>query len=59
MLVVLLTALAHQSQTPAFLLVILATARHYGHRGEPDGRFLPAIDSAFGRQQGVGYAVVS
>jgi hypothetical protein len=59
MLVVLLTALAHQPQTPAFLLVILATARHYGHRGEPDGRLLPAAGSAFSRQQGVGYAVVT
>jgi hypothetical protein len=59
MLVALLTALAHQTQSPAFLLVILATARHYGHRGEPDGWLLPAAGSAFGRQQGVGYAVVT
>lgn len=40
--VMVLAALSHSAVAPAFLLVILATVRHYGHRGEPDGHFLPA-----------------
>lgn len=35
----LVSVLMHQSEVPAFLLVMIATARHYGHRGEPDEAF--------------------
>jgi hypothetical protein len=42
MLVLVMAALSHQPQTPTFLLVMLSSIRHYGHRGEPDGHFLPA-----------------
>lgn len=38
----LVSAIAHQRKAPAFLLVMLATARHYGHRSEPDHRPLLA-----------------
>ena len=41
-IVMVLSALSHSAVTPAFVLVMLATVRHYGHRGEPDGHFLPA-----------------
>lgn len=41
MLVVLLSALAHQAMAPAFLLVMLGSIRHYGRRGEPPHAFLP------------------
>ena len=33
----LVSALAHQPEAPAFLLIMLGSIRHYGHRGEPDG----------------------
>jgi hypothetical protein len=42
MLARLVSARAHQPKAPAFLLVMLATARHYGHRSEPDHRSLLA-----------------
>jgi len=41
MLVVLLTVLAHQPRAISFLLVMLGSIRHYGHRGEPDAWLLP------------------
>lgn len=42
-IVAVLAALSHLATAPTFLLVMLATVRHYGHRGEPDGYFLPAL----------------
>lgn len=42
-IVVVLAALSHLATALTFLLVMLATVRHYGHRGEPDGHFLPAL----------------
>jgi hypothetical protein len=42
LLVAILSALSHQPDAIAFVLVVVATCRHYGHRGEPDGHsFLP------------------
>jgi hypothetical protein len=41
-LVVVLAALMQQPLILTFLLILLAIARHYGHRGEPDGWVLPA-----------------
>jgi hypothetical protein len=41
-IVAVLAALSHLATAPVFLLVMLATVRHYGYRGEPDGHFLPA-----------------
>jgi hypothetical protein len=52
MLVVLLAALAHQAIAPAFLLVMLRSIRHYGHRGEPDHLALPALAPTFDRRRG-------
>lgn len=40
--VIVLAALSHLTQAPPFLLVLLATIRHYGRRGDSDGHFLPA-----------------
>jgi hypothetical protein len=51
MLVVLLAALAHQATAPAFLLIMLATARHYGRRGDPDHLSLP-VALIFDQQRG-------
>lgn len=42
MAVTLLAALSHLAQTPTFLLVVIATVRHYGRRGDSNGHFLPA-----------------
>jgi len=36
MVVMILAALSRLAQTPSFLLVMLAVARHYGRRSEPD-----------------------
>lgn len=52
MIVVLLTALAHQATGPAFLLVMLGSIRHYGHRGEPDHLALPALALMSNQQRG-------
>jgi len=41
-LIVVLAALSQRPQSPIFLLVMLASIRHYGHRSEPDGHFRPA-----------------
>lgn len=41
MVIMVLAALSRRPQAPAFLLVLLAAARHYGHRSEPDGHFPP------------------
>lgn len=43
MLVLFLAVFAHQPRAVAYLLVMLATARHYGRRSEPEHRFLPAL----------------
>jgi hypothetical protein len=52
MIVTLLAALSHQTQAPAFLLVILAAARRYGRRGDADGHLLPAPALQPEKQQG-------
>ena len=41
MAVTLRAALSHLAQAPTFLLVMLATTRHYGRGGDSDGHFLP------------------
>jgi hypothetical protein len=41
-LIRLQAGLRHLADTPGFLLILLATSRHYGHRSEPDGKALPA-----------------
>jgi hypothetical protein len=44
MLARLVSAFAHQPMAPAWLLVMLASARHYGHRSEPGHRsLLPSV----------------
>jgi hypothetical protein len=48
-LVVLLAALAHRTRAPVYLLVLLSTVRHYGHRSEPDHQPLPACALTFQR----------
>lgn len=40
--VMVLAALSHLAQAPPFQLVLIATTRHYGLRGDSDGHFLPA-----------------
>jgi hypothetical protein len=52
MAVTLLAALSHQTQAPAFLLVMLATARRYGRRGDGDAHALPASALQPKKQQG-------
>jgi hypothetical protein len=42
MVVTLLTALSHLARTPSFLLVMLATARRYGRRGDGDCHLMSA-----------------
>jgi hypothetical protein len=42
MVVTLLAALSHLARTPSFLLVMLATARRYGHRGDGDSHLMAA-----------------
>jgi hypothetical protein len=42
MVVTLLAALSHLARTPAFLLVMLATARRYGRRGDGDSHLMSA-----------------
>jgi hypothetical protein len=42
MVVTLLAALSHLARTPALLLVMLATARRYGRRGDDDSHLMSA-----------------
>jgi hypothetical protein len=51
-LTMVLTALNHQPQAPTFLLVMLRSIRHYGHRGDSDGHSLLGCN-ATGRSKGV------
>lgn len=52
MFVVVLAAFAHQATTPSFVLIMLGSIRHYGHRGEPDHLTLPARVLRSNQQQG-------
>jgi hypothetical protein len=54
MLVVLLAAIARQATAPTFLLVVLGSVRHYGHRGEPDHLPVPARILRSNQHQGNG-----
>jgi hypothetical protein len=53
MIVMILAALSRLAQTPSFLLVMLAVARHYGRRGDGDAHALPASALQPKKQQGV------
>ena len=41
-LILFLAAFARGPNVRSFVLVLIATSRHYGHRSEPDDRALPA-----------------
>lgn len=48
-LVMLLAAFAHRTTAPVYLLVLLSSVRHYGHRSEPDHQSLSALALIFQR----------
>jgi hypothetical protein len=51
-LVMVLAALSHQAQAPTFLLVMLATTRHYGRHGDGDSHLLCAPALQIQRRKG-------